>query len=885
MNQLTATPIADHSLAPRIVWGLMAIVCLLLVSMVDPQSTGILIGTIKIPLLMLYIWTALCGCCLSYQHRHKKNRWLEVIGLLSIALICLWFYNNLQNQFLNENDIDILLPTTLLLAGLFAGHSFELRSRFDFNFSLCMSLLLVFMTCTLGSGFLFGFLVFCYLCIAAVLAVSDSSSRLSSLIQAGESNDAKMTPANFVSPTIIFILATIGLFIMTPRAESIADEITAQIYYYFRKPDSPGTITASKTSKSTSQTSRIRRIKTTGRRYVQNNAAKAKTAKNGSDVSGKLPANGQGKAGKAPDVSGESIPDPKTGARNKGGSQERATAENTSPDFSSPSGNQKTRGGKRYKRTLPKPGESQGLKDSNFSRRANTPGFLSNSGNVSDDEKILKAAKPAPPPKDSLAINEKSPQADTVLFHVIVNRTVFFKQICFDYFDGQQWTANRQKITKRIKKDYGDIFQIEDGADASRSRQVPTIKLVQKYQIKAPLGDCLLTAGVPLEIDLPGQELTLDSSGTLKGSLVLVPKLQYKVISELPIHDLATLRNIPPPSEKSEIQIRKAFADFLQLPSTQSDDVYELAEQICKEQNSWFGKSEHIADYLKSHCRYVARTTLEPQNADQNYVDKFLIETNSGDCKDFASAFVVLCRSAGIPARLVAGYGPGTFNPISGSRQVRKKDAHAWGEVYVPDAGWVPFDATPQGTMPARKAESERYFSSLQDKVKQAITNSPDSNVQASTPSPSAPPKEVVQLQFDLFCIVVAVLIFAILGGPTLITLRALYTRFQSYRSMHKASKIYCGVLKELRRLDIAAQRSETAEELLHKLQETTQKTEGNAIDQRLAETMSEFMFTYNATLFGSKPQLNQLKNMSIIIKQLIRSRQKQQHKAVTPVH
>jgi len=55
---------------------------------------------------------------------------------------------------------------------------------------------------------------------------------------------------------------------------------------------------------------------------------------------------------------------------------------------------------------------------------------------------------------------------------------------------------------------------------------------------------------------------------------------------------------------------------------------------------------------------------------------------------------VVLLRLAGIPARNVTGYYGGVYSS-AGYWAVRAGDAHSWVEVYVPGAGFVPFDPTP----------------------------------------------------------------------------------------------------------------------------------------------------------------------------------------------
>jgi len=74
-------------------------------------------------------------------------------------------------------------------------------------------------------------------------------------------------------------------------------------------------------------------------------------------------------------------------------------------------------------------------------------------------------------------------------------------------------------------------------------------------------------------------------------------------------------------------------------------------------------------------------------------VDGFLFESKRGFCEHYASAFAVLLRGAGIPARIVTGYQGGEFNPRGNYLIVRQSDAHAWTEALV-DGAWQRFDPT-----------------------------------------------------------------------------------------------------------------------------------------------------------------------------------------------
>jgi hypothetical protein len=75
-------------------------------------------------------------------------------------------------------------------------------------------------------------------------------------------------------------------------------------------------------------------------------------------------------------------------------------------------------------------------------------------------------------------------------------------------------------------------------------------------------------------------------------------------------------------------------------------------------------------------------------------VDHFLFESREGWCEQIASSLVVLARLHGIPARLATGYAIGSYDSVGRRYLVRERDAHAWAEVWFPDAGWVPFDPT-----------------------------------------------------------------------------------------------------------------------------------------------------------------------------------------------
>lgn len=93
--------------------------------------------------------------------------------------------------------------------------------------------------------------------------------------------------------------------------------------------------------------------------------------------------------------------------------------------------------------------------------------------------------------------------------------------------------------------------------------------------------------------------------------------------------------------------------------------------------------------------------TLLPPLLGRDSIDDFLFDTQRGFCEHYASAFVFLMRSAGIPARVVTGYQGGWWSRSSQYLLVRQSDAHAWAEVWHAGDGWQRVDPT-AAVSPAR---------------------------------------------------------------------------------------------------------------------------------------------------------------------------------------
>ncbi|HEY0941783.1 MAG TPA: DUF3488 and transglutaminase-like domain-containing protein [Steroidobacter sp.] len=127
------------------------------------------------------------------------------------------------------------------------------------------------------------------------------------------------------------------------------------------------------------------------------------------------------------------------------------------------------------------------------------------------------------------------------------------------------------------------------------------------------------------------------------------------------------------------------------LPNNRNPRTVELARQMRERAGSEEAFIQSVLTKFGSEEFYY---TLQPPALDSNAVDDFLFNTKRGFCEHFASAFTVMARAAGIPARIVTGYQGGEYNPMGDYFIVRQSDAHAWSEVWLEGRGWQRIDPT-----------------------------------------------------------------------------------------------------------------------------------------------------------------------------------------------
>jgi protein-glutamine gamma-glutamyltransferase len=163
-------------------------------------------------------------------------------------------------------------------------------------------------------------------------------------------------------------------------------------------------------------------------------------------------------------------------------------------------------------------------------------------------------------------------------------------------------------------------------------------------------------------------------------------------------------------------------ASDLQVPRGPRERLRELAQQ-------WAGGATTPAATLDAFERHLAHefhyARSFPAFGGPDPVLDFLFVNRSGHCEYFATAMTLLARSAGIPARFVAGYRVGERTPF-GYYVVRERNAHAWVEAWMPGAGWVTRDPTPESFLPQNEEHDSGYAASLSDGLRVAYDDVDD---------------------------------------------------------------------------------------------------------------------------------------------------------------
>ncbi|MBS1199660.1 MAG: hypothetical protein H6R27_338 [Proteobacteria bacterium] len=231
----------------------------------------------------------------------------------------------------------------------------------------------------------------------------------------------------------------------------------------------------------------------------------------------------------------------------------------------------------------------------------------------------------------------------------------------------------------------GPVLTEFDGFTWSRARAQAYFKPAVEY-----LGDPL-TYTVTLEPTGQRMLFALDLVRDWPESMAQ-QSWDYQLWSLQPVDAVVQYRAGSHTRYRAGVELSAALSNRnLQLPADRNPGARALGARMRTEAGSDEAFIQAVLAMFREQEFYY---TLTPPRLERDSVDDFLFNTRRGFCGHFASAFTMLMRAGGVPARVVAGYQGGDWNRVGGYLIVRQSHAHAWSEVWLAGRGWTRIDPT-----------------------------------------------------------------------------------------------------------------------------------------------------------------------------------------------
>lgn len=260
---------------------------------------------------------------------------------------------------------------------------------------------------------------------------------------------------------------------------------------------------------------------------------------------------------------------------------------------------------------------------------------------------------------------------------------LYLRGAAYDRYTGSTWNNSLTHRRLLVELPVG-TFRVRGGniGHAALSHS----PILQQEILMEPL-DTPVLFGAPFVESLTGELLSVqtDTMGALYLPYPSGARIRYSVTSR-------TNQLLPEERTASSIRYPDAVRKrYLQLP-TLSPQVGELTRNIVRSATTPHDRAIAIKQHLLRSYRYSLE--ISP-SVSARPLEEFLFQRKTGYCEHYATAMVIMLRTAGIPARLVTGFLATEWNDYGSYFTVRQQDAHAWVEVFFPLSGWITMDPTP----------------------------------------------------------------------------------------------------------------------------------------------------------------------------------------------
>ncbi|TEU13696.1 MAG: hypothetical protein E3I12_02770 [Hadesarchaea archaeon] len=121
------------------------------------------------------------------------------------------------------------------------------------------------------------------------------------------------------------------------------------------------------------------------------------------------------------------------------------------------------------------------------------------------------------------------------------------------------------------------------------------------------------------------------------------------------------------------------------LFESNAPELQSLALQLTDNTVNLYYKAKQIFEFVVDNLEYVRQPEGNEHGALWGY------QNGIGDCTEHSNLFIALLRAAGIPAKVVSGFGYLALYAVGGTADAEQL-GHAFAMFYLPNVGWVPAD-------------------------------------------------------------------------------------------------------------------------------------------------------------------------------------------------
>lgn len=284
---------------------------------------------------------------------------------------------------------------------------------------------------------------------------------------------------------------------------------------------------------------------------------------------------------------------------------------------------------------------------------------------------------------------------DTLLYHVTSPKPSYWRLRTFAICTGNEWSPfgsdieDGRVLSPTGKSGQNNTFTIAPALEGGRRK---TERIHATVEPVAGLR-YLIHLVEPRSIQINQAEVSRRIDGTLglPGNRMDIapPPTAYELDADL---STATPEDLNKTSTNYPTEVRVRY-----LGEPDPGKLDELARVAVGDAKGPYDRAEAIRKFVARRCTYSLDARACPPG--RNVAEWFLNESKVGYCDLYATAVTLLCRAAGIPARIATGFNAGEIDPDRpNAYNLRERNRHAWCEVFFVGYGWMRFDATVETT-------------------------------------------------------------------------------------------------------------------------------------------------------------------------------------------